>query len=427
MFEMPVNVKAVSIMMRSPLSWGYYGINSAVLISEPGPVMLVSGVTSPSGEQCVVTNEDDSVSVVSCLSGIASGDGREVFSLDDDGQIKSVARDKCITLADGDTTSGGKFILKPCARATESGDGRSVFSLSANGQLKMPRMGNFCVTFMGDNVGFATSFDVAATSSQMGHSASSVADGDSTSFWASAYDPAENAMVDVQLKLGSPKQIHRVTIEWEYPATAFEVQVAKEGSWTTIYATSSNHLNHTTVFSSVLGEQIRVRMQEPHPVWGVVDGHSVYGIKHIEVAAAVLSMIVRDCVEAEDNIDARDKFFMVAVPEFDPAAIVSAQSSSKMLFAAQEHLGGLLAQVHAVLPTLENCELVQHSLGKLPGHIVASSLVRQQRSEHVQLSKKPSSDAVAVAVGQIEAALGLSESAFAALVAEAYRQRSKIR
>lgn len=74
-----------------------------VLIAEPGPVMFVSGVTSPSGEQCVVTNEDDSVSVVSCLSGIASGDGREVFSLDDDGQIKSVARDKCITLADGDT------------------------------------------------------------------------------------------------------------------------------------------------------------------------------------------------------------------------------------------------------------------------------------------------------------------------------------
>lgn len=78
-----------------------------VLIAEPGPVMFVSGVTSPSGEQCVVTNEDESVSLVSCLSGIASGDGREVFSLDDDGQIKSIASDKCITLADGDT-----YVLK---------------------------------------------------------------------------------------------------------------------------------------------------------------------------------------------------------------------------------------------------------------------------------------------------------------------------
>ena len=107
-----------------------------------------------------------------------------------------------------------------------------MFSLSANGQLKMPRMGNFCVTFMGDSVGFTTNFDVAATSSQTGHSASSVADGDSTSFWASAYDPAENAMVDVQLKLGSPKEIHRVTIEWEYPVgSRFDSHVPHMCSW----------------------------------------------------------------------------------------------------------------------------------------------------------------------------------------------------
>lgn len=50
-----------------------------------------------------MANKDDSVTSVSCLSALASGDGREVFSLDDDGQIKSVASDKCITLADGDT------------------------------------------------------------------------------------------------------------------------------------------------------------------------------------------------------------------------------------------------------------------------------------------------------------------------------------
>ena len=41
MFDAPRNVKAVTIVMRSPQSWGYFGINSAVLIAEPGPVMLV--------------------------------------------------------------------------------------------------------------------------------------------------------------------------------------------------------------------------------------------------------------------------------------------------------------------------------------------------------------------------------------------------
>ena len=41
MFDAPRNVKAVTMAMRSPQSWGYFGINSAVLIAEPGPLMLV--------------------------------------------------------------------------------------------------------------------------------------------------------------------------------------------------------------------------------------------------------------------------------------------------------------------------------------------------------------------------------------------------
>ena len=41
MFDAPRNVKAVAITMRSPQSWGYFGINSAALVAEPGPFMLV--------------------------------------------------------------------------------------------------------------------------------------------------------------------------------------------------------------------------------------------------------------------------------------------------------------------------------------------------------------------------------------------------
>ncbi len=37
MFDAPRNVKAVMIAMRSPRSWGYFGINSAALVAEPGP------------------------------------------------------------------------------------------------------------------------------------------------------------------------------------------------------------------------------------------------------------------------------------------------------------------------------------------------------------------------------------------------------
>ena len=41
MLDAPTNVKAVTIAMRTPQSWGYFGINSVALITEPGPLMLL--------------------------------------------------------------------------------------------------------------------------------------------------------------------------------------------------------------------------------------------------------------------------------------------------------------------------------------------------------------------------------------------------
>ena len=41
MFDAPRHVKAVSIVMRGLQPWGYFGINSAALIAEPAPFMLV--------------------------------------------------------------------------------------------------------------------------------------------------------------------------------------------------------------------------------------------------------------------------------------------------------------------------------------------------------------------------------------------------
>merc|ERR1711970_1249355 len=72
MFDAPRSVKAVSVTMRSPQSWGYFGINSAALIAEPGPFMLVSGITSTDGEQCLVAGASG-IPLEPCLEAIAAG------------------------------------------------------------------------------------------------------------------------------------------------------------------------------------------------------------------------------------------------------------------------------------------------------------------------------------------------------------------
>ena len=70
------------------------------------------------------------------------------------------------------STGGGMLIMGPCSASSESGDGRGVFAMTPNGQLKMPQLGNYCVTVSGKGVAdtdIAQGADVTATSSNAQH------------------------------------------------------------------------------------------------------------------------------------------------------------------------------------------------------------------------------------------------------------------
>ena len=82
-------------------AWGYFGMNSVVLLAEGSPFMLVSGVTSASGEQCLVASAG-AIHAEPCLDAIAAGDGRDVMEFDGAGQLVNVASQTCLTLLDGD-------------------------------------------------------------------------------------------------------------------------------------------------------------------------------------------------------------------------------------------------------------------------------------------------------------------------------------
>lgn len=410
MFDAPRNVKAVTIVMRSPQSWGYFGINSAVLIAEPGPIMLVSGITSSDGEQCLVASASG-VNLERCLDAIASGDGREILRLDEDGQVVSMADGKCMALANGDTTGGGMLIKEKCSGSIASGDGRSVFVVTPNGQLKMPHIGNYCLAIAGDGASdadVARTAHLAATSSSAEHDVKNVADEDAKSYWSSAPDAA--LPVDVLLDFGETKQIKAVEIEWEHPAQAFELQVASHGSWTTAYATSGNNQQGTRyVGPAIAGSALRVRMTKPHPTLGNSGGHAVYGIKNVRVIASTTRVIVQDCAEAEGSQDARDKFFMVAVPEFDPSAASAARQSAALLGAAQGHLGNLLAGLYAAMPSLATCGFQASLATELATTLLKSQSMHMDRHMRRQ-------DATSAAVAAVAPAMGVDMQALRELV-----------
>ena len=100
MFDEPRNVMAVSVLMRDPQRWRFMGITNAVLLVEPGPFMLVSGVPAPDGELCVVAR-NGALEVQPCLAAIVAGDGAEIFNFGVDGELVSASGNLCASLANG--------------------------------------------------------------------------------------------------------------------------------------------------------------------------------------------------------------------------------------------------------------------------------------------------------------------------------------
>ena len=156
MFDGPLNVKALTIAMRSPMPWSYFGISDVSLIVEPSyPSMLVSSAAAAGGEMCLVAKEG--VQMAPCLSAIAAGDGQEIFQFVD-GALKNAATKTCVTLANGDAAAG-KLIMAACP--TEDGDGRSSYALTAKGQLQLG-MGNYCLSASGAQVALQDCADAGA-------------------------------------------------------------------------------------------------------------------------------------------------------------------------------------------------------------------------------------------------------------------------
>ena len=63
------------------------------------------------------------------------------------------------------STAGGSLGMQACSATPEGSDGRTMFAAQANGQLKMPKMGNYCLTSLGEvaaKVDIASGADLSA-------------------------------------------------------------------------------------------------------------------------------------------------------------------------------------------------------------------------------------------------------------------------
>merc|ERR1711862_324689 len=134
-------------------------------------------------------------------------------------------------------------------------------------------------------------------------------------------------------------------------------------------------------------------------------------------------MVVQDCNEADDNTDARDKLFMVAVPEYDPSASSAARESASLLAAAERHLGGLLAELDAALPSLPACGFAASLVARVSQSVTAT---QEHGSRRMTTKANKREDAASAAVSSIASKLGVDKEATEVLIAKARSLISKV-
>jgi len=318
--------------------------------------MLVSGMTSQE-ELCVAveggaaSTDGAGISLTPCLDAIAAGDGRELWTFQDDGRLESVAGHKCMDFR------GGSVVLNNCGDVSGSG----IWELGGGAQLHLKsKGGDVCLSqsgaFYGDeDVALKSAVQATSTSDSEYHGAVKAVDGDEASYWSSERAPDSPQYITVDF--GESRVLKAVEVEWELPAEDFSVEVSNDGaSWTPVFSTDVNGLFTTKEsLGFIPATHARLVLNKGHPIYGSLNGVPAFGIRRLSFIAPRLRTVVESCAVAEKSGDARDKYFLSYVGSFDPCPSKDLQASISGLAAERVSLAAAMSKLAHALPGLGSC------------------------------------------------------------------------
>jgi len=303
--------------------------------------MLVAGTTA-SDEVCLIQNAGG-LSLDSCSSAIAAGDGRELWSFQSGGQLMNAITRKC--------ASGAALTMSECG-------GASSWKMLPNGQVQVG--GEQCLSQTGagagtENVAAHAAAFATSSANAVAHAAAAAVDGDEATFWASR--PGEAGQVAFTVDLGEVRSISLMKIKWEFPAQSFALAVSLDGKqWTEVFSTTVNMVKTSRIpLSLIAASSVRIEMRKPHPLAGLLSGKPLFGIKSLAILAPRLAVSLDDCAAAALSKDARDKYFAVSVGQFDAAPSAALQAEMPALAAAKASVSAALSDVANAGAKLSGC------------------------------------------------------------------------
>lgn len=354
----------------------FFGIREIRILGGGNPYfLLVSGITSEHEmclqvEEGLMNTEYAPVILDSCINAMASGDGREIWKTNSNNQIISAFSNPpmCLSVVHMDNMEKSRIVLYDCLRALEDGDGKSNWIFESNSQIRLQGSSEaYCISqknLFGNAAGVhdvLVNLDVSVDADSImdnSHSPENMIDGNLSSYWASGVFPdGYEHIVHVTLDLNKVVEISKIKISWEFAPLHYQISTSLDNQ--SYQLMGENFANPSIVTVDTLKNTetryIKITMIRPHPNHGLMGDQFLYGIRSIEVQANHLETVLNHCRDASNSDDARDKYFVEYITEFD-------QDLTEKLIHIEEDVSKTissisvnLARLEELLPNIETC------------------------------------------------------------------------
>ena len=123
-----------------------------------------------------------------------------------------------------------------------------------------------------------------------------------------------------------------------------------------VFSTDTNTLNVTRVsLGAQRASKAKLILRAAHPLYGRLRARPVFGISDVALFAAPVGAMVQDCSQAAKSADARDKFFLSYVGQFDPCPGKALLGELPALAAAKASVAGTSSELAEMLSRATKC------------------------------------------------------------------------
>eukprot|EP00929_Paragymnodinium_shiwhaense_P106938 TRINITY_DN72822_c0_g1_i1.p1 TRINITY_DN72822_c0_g1~~TRINITY_DN72822_c0_g1_i1.p1 ORF type:complete len:517 (-),score=102.28 TRINITY_DN72822_c0_g1_i1:191-1699(-) len=357
---------------------------------------LVSAASPEDDPQCLVVaggrvrNEGSEFLLESCKDVKKKGDGRGAYLLQPNGQLVTAVGRRCLARSPDDTDAGqGLLQLADCDEASKR---ELSWKLLEQGQLfgqtsgyilqgrrrkpkvaaggaaavgaeipgAQPSADGFCLSMAGElplgkqDLALHKEVDATSISDPVAHHAGRAVDGNPATFWASQKKPPTPVTFDVDLDGNHP--LSSIDIEWECPPSNYSVQIKHPTKgWVEQFNTMNDEKpvaakqKQKKLRVPLEGQRasaVRIGLHAPVPKCYGVDA---FAINSLQVQAPRVRPVLEQCSEVVKFKDARGRWFLSDIRQFDPAKRQEA-IAQKLAVASQPPSPAVAAPAGATAP-----------------------------------------------------------------------------